>query len=62
MAKKKQEKQYCRSCKYSSDYGNHMITCKFQEYPLPANWICNIENIQKSFNNICVYKNNALRL
>lgn len=47
MNKNKQEKEYCRSCKYSSDYGNYMITCKFQEYPLPANWICNTKKYSK---------------
>lgn len=48
MAKiNKQEKEYCRDCIYSSDYGNHMITCKFQEYPLPVSWICDIKKYSK---------------
>lgn len=48
MAKKnKQEKEYCRSCKYSSDEYNHMVKCKFQEYFLPANWICDIKKFKK---------------
>lgn len=47
MAKKKQEIEYCRSCRYSIDYGNHMINCKLQKYPLPANWTCDIKKYSK---------------
>lgn len=49
MDKNKQEKEYCRSCKYSSDYGNHMINCKFHKYPLPASWICDKKKYSKKF-------------
>lgn len=47
MNKNKQEKEYCRSCKYSSDYGNYMVYCEFQQYPVPASWTCNIKKYSK---------------
>lgn len=48
MAKiNKKEIVYCSDCKYSTDCGNYMIKCEFQEYPLPASWVCNIKKYSK---------------